>query len=810
TQWLQSYADAIAEHGERPALHKENEAYRFGTGRVHVSSFYVIVCFELGDKIVKVRTSIITGDIPLLLSKGALGKLGMVFDVENMRADFHKVGLKQFELMSTASGHPAIPIVPAKASAGTTPALEIEDLELAPKESYTSVFAVAYQGPLKPDLTGIFQPKKLDPAVRNLLSEDRLAQDPYLAWWKQTPIDRLSFTRLPLATIRTKPPGTMSSQPCATTALSKMNKTELLAEAVRVGLVVHKSWSNEELKSILREHREKSKTEDGKMAMRGLAGLTMSELKTKEVPTSYGEWAVAEANRSDNASPDLIRFAKWYHKERTLKKMQNYGTEEFVDPTPFPDDDSSNQSAHQTPLTAWRGAVSSPPPTRGYKGSSSTGSWEAVASTPHRSGKGNQKIITPKRSNPEEEEAAHKTMESEVDPAVLDEIQVLQTRLALLKDKVDYQEGKCCAEIYQQDARAAYRAGDFSYETCRGLLEGAQLPTRPMRTMCNYSDPDKDQVYITYGMFVHGGVRGVTTATKEHSDLGSEQLKNFLKNNGFPLPRKTGANMPRTKQNTFPRKAKRHEIANTAGKLSVLFTTLLLASQTYLSEVHGPPPSPDPIVMMEIGGREGTIEAVELNKAVVEPMEWEDLLEPKAQETAHYFVTGATPKELRVHLDEMPRRCYDFMIGLVRAQLEEGGEVVLRGRDLQDLTEVFKEYVSYHDHSEQDGWVVLRRERKGQRLLPGHEGGRPHEVHAVQTEEAPERQPRKLDGSGITFDGEVPGHVQSALRRLHQNLGHTRDKKTYYVIFDLPDANNISSRPSSRCDVKFANLQRSR
>ena len=202
TQWLQTYADAIAEHGDRPTLHKENEAYRFGTGRVHVSSFYVVVCFELGDKIVKVRTSIITGDIPLLLSKGVLGKLGMVFDVENMRADFNKVGLRQYELMSTASGHPAIPIVPARASAGTTPALEIEDLELAPKESYMSVFAAAYQGPLKPDLTGIFQPKKLEPAVRNLLSEDRLAQDPYWTWWKQTAVDRDFWLETPDAWIR--------------------------------------------------------------------------------------------------------------------------------------------------------------------------------------------------------------------------------------------------------------------------------------------------------------------------------------------------------------------------------------------------------------------------------------------------------------------------------------------------------------------------------------------------------------------------------------------------------------------------------
>ena len=273
----------------------------------------------------------------------------------------------------------------------------------------------------------------------------------------------------------------MSSQPCTVPALSKMNKTELLAEAVRVGLVVHRTWSNEELKAILREYRENHKDEDGKIAMRGLAGLTLPELKAKadsmaihypsgitkgnllrlirdnvntpgnelmtfgryrgfefqEVPTSYGEWAVMEANRSDNASPDLVRFAKWYHKERTMKKMQTYGVETADNPIPFPDDESSVKSGYPAPWTersdTYISAVN-----RNYKGrptSSSAASWEAVSTTPQKSGKGNQKTVTPKRNKPEDEPLEHKTMESEVDPAVLEEIRVLQTRLAVLKDK---------------------------------------------------------------------------------------------------------------------------------------------------------------------------------------------------------------------------------------------------------------------------------------------------------------------------------------------------------------------------------------
>ena len=80
SQWLQAYTDLLQDHGQRPILKKECEAYRFGTGKIHYSSFYVIVNFELGNSVVQLRTSIIPGDIPLLLSRTVLGRLGMVYD----------------------------------------------------------------------------------------------------------------------------------------------------------------------------------------------------------------------------------------------------------------------------------------------------------------------------------------------------------------------------------------------------------------------------------------------------------------------------------------------------------------------------------------------------------------------------------------------------------------------------------------------------------------------------------------------------------------------------------------------------------
>ena len=202
TQWLQSYSNLLAEIGTRPVLQKECEAYRFGTGKVHYSSFYVVVTFRLGGYNIQVRTSIITGDIPLLLSKTVLGKLGMIYDVENGKADFRAINLKDYVLTTTTSGHPAIPIVPVSLPADKMSDLQIEDLRLQTAEQYMSVCAVAHQGPQVPKYFGIFYEKKLDPSTRIMLSEDRLQRDVFVAWWEKANFDRDFWVETPNTWVR--------------------------------------------------------------------------------------------------------------------------------------------------------------------------------------------------------------------------------------------------------------------------------------------------------------------------------------------------------------------------------------------------------------------------------------------------------------------------------------------------------------------------------------------------------------------------------------------------------------------------------
>ncbi|CAE6967485.1 unnamed protein product [Symbiodinium sp. CCMP2592] len=261
---------------------------------------------------------------------------------------------------------------------------------------------------------------------------------------------------------------------------------------------------------------------------------------------------------------------------------------------------------------------------------------------------------------------------------------------------------------------------------------------------------DGDRWCLTYHT-----VRGI-------KEVGGE-IKKYLRGCGLPLPR-----TPRETRGPRPKPAKseRKNIMNAAGKLSVLMARFLAAAGTFLNEAQDPVPEHDPIVMMEIGGYEGTIEATELNKAVIEPILWPDNEKPDVQENACHFVKGASPKELRVHLDEMPAKVEAAVKGLVRDQLREG-DVVLRGRDLQAWVGEHTDFIKYKSN----GWLVLGRTKKDSVTLQGTE--RPYEV-CMDGPDGAERPETKYDGSGITFEKTVSNIVRASLRRLHKNLGHPR------------------------------------
>ena len=71
------------------------------------------ICFSLGKHKVALKVAVVNGEVPLLVSRPALGQLGMVMDIAENTATFSKVGVMDMELSVTETGHPAFPIEPA-------------------------------------------------------------------------------------------------------------------------------------------------------------------------------------------------------------------------------------------------------------------------------------------------------------------------------------------------------------------------------------------------------------------------------------------------------------------------------------------------------------------------------------------------------------------------------------------------------------------------------------------------------------------------------------------------------------------------
>ncbi|CAE7492417.1 GIP [Symbiodinium natans] len=976
TRWLQDYTDALEVLGMKPALHKECEAFRFGAGKVYYSSFYVIVSFELGDKIVEVKTSIISGDIPLLLSKAVLGKLGMIYNVGTGDADFVEVGLRGYRLVTTASGHPAIPIVPAKPAETGDPLLPVEDLRLQSREYMVYAVACAAGSTDRgSSMLNLFHDKKLDPGVKGMLIHPRFQHSTFLSWWQATKVtgdfwvERLCSVRAsvgPCLLLRDRQP--MEPRACGNPpAISKMTKAQLLEECNRVGLLVHHSWSVEELKSCIQEHRQAHQEVGARMTR--LHQMNMEQLRLqakelgiqfvsktskgsllrmirdnintpaetlmpigkwkglqyKEIPKEYGEWCLQELN--SNSDPDFVRFARWYENDKKARERSYVGTGSDMS-APFP------RSPTSRPGTSAVATGSSD------QMSSTRTDWSVVSAAMSEK----QRVI-PVEATPNKKRAGNAEttrMEAEIDEEALEEIRRLEAQLAVLKNKAGYPG--CCGDFDLQDgiteeeillasknnctyliaeaeetyegplvnpllsqARNAYVNGDFSFSTCRELLEGARLLRSTMSRGSAFKQQDQDpdkrpHEHTLFGLFTHGGVHGLTKATESndwvaryvnafgkfhlpegttwtsvsvmcnvaagvHCDYnnspdsynhaisfgqtkggelwieekieGQEQglrqdllwkkdkqgnwipgtvqstLGNFksfkpglkhavlpwegdrwslvyhttrsitkigkeirdrLRKTGFPLPRKGRQDQSGERQREKkPNKRTRNVLAANASKIGVLLTTLVAAVTSYMCDFGMPEVKPDPIVMFEIGGLDGTSEAVDLGKAVLEPMSWEDYSDPDRQETAYHFVCAASPRELRLHMHDLPSSGCEAVIALISRQLDDGGCVVLQGEDLHGIADKFPEYIRYRQGDGDTAWVVLERKKEAQRTVPSDFP--PYSVCVVgEAAEEDERQPADFvgNGSAITFDTAASSLVQGALRRLHQNLGHPR------------------------------------
>ncbi|OLP81847.1 Copia protein [Symbiodinium microadriaticum] len=344
----------------------------------------------------------------------------------------------------------------------------------------------------------------------------------------------------------------------------------------------------------------------------------------------------------------------------------------------------------------------------------------------------------------------------------------------------------------------------------RRTANGHWLPGRVHRTNGVFMEFDPVLKHATEPW--KGTRWSITFHTTRNLYKAGDELRKFLKSTGFPLPRK-GTGTPTVSQKSRkPRMSTRKSIFNNAAKIGVMMASLISAAGSYVTEHVLNKVESNPVVMFEIGGTEATHEATALGKDVFEPMMWERYRSPEGKDNAYHIVHGGNPKELRLTLDGRDQQCGEALLELMRLQIDDGGTVVVNGpkqdeifATIQNLADLKKDCKYYHETTERI-FAVIFREKDGSQAVTCRD--RVHDVKMVVAENQQERGSERIPmgAPGITFGKDVPGSVATALRRLHQNLGHPRQEDLIrHLRLAGCDTAILKAARSMRCQVCDAN-----
>ncbi|CAE7207103.1 GIP [Symbiodinium sp. CCMP2592] len=388
TTWLQGYLNMVRNQGKVPELISEREAFRFGASRVYESTYATVILFYLGSAWVAVKAAVIHGDIPLLLSKPCLAKLGMVMDLEHNTADFRKLGITGLQLLTTPTGHPAVAVCHKGKSLPDPSALPKawgpDGTEIIAEAAQVYMTVVAGQGQGEGPGSGvhqIFYEKKVDEAARAMLVGDHLCHATFLQWWRSTTLTPISgrpkahcnaiYYNRPLeafakhggshaaAGVRLAPSvtcgGTRNLRATAAatqlygsaaassiesdlTACSfallvmshgkatwTMNKTQLLAECTRRSLAVDPKWTVTELRHVLAgDSKHYHYRESPPEVPKSISKMTRDEL------VSEAEKLGIEVGTKDPKGAIMMRIRDHAAPDTTMMTIGRFRGESFV------------------------------------------------------------------------------------------------------------------------------------------------------------------------------------------------------------------------------------------------------------------------------------------------------------------------------------------------------------------------------------------------------------------------------------------------------------------------------------------------
>ncbi|CAE7216452.1 RE2 [Symbiodinium sp. CCMP2456] len=312
--WIDSYLAEAKRQGVESQFVSCKEAFRFGASKVFVATYGVVLGFELGGYKIALKVAVVNGEVPLLVSRGALGKLGMIIDVENNTASFRKLGVRDMVLSITESGHPAFVVHPAALpdTGGISTTWDAQEIQIFSREGayigvckgqgseglhggedevdpvYMSVSRCSsvwmvnanddhglpvdashgrsenHSPSSQTSYDYVFYPKKIGSATKNLLLDETFNPETFMA----TPTDLLT------APVITRPKN-----------LSEFTKAELITEATARNLWFHPSWTSTEIRSLIQEDRRRPS--GNHPADAGMSRMTVDQLKEKAMELGY-------------------------------------------------------------------------------------------------------------------------------------------------------------------------------------------------------------------------------------------------------------------------------------------------------------------------------------------------------------------------------------------------------------------------------------------------------------------------------------------------------------------------------------------
>ena len=287
----------------------------------------------------------------------------------------------------------------------------------------------------------------------------------------------------------------------------------------------------------------------------------------------------------------------------------------------------------------------------------------------------------------------------------------------------------------------------------------------------------------------------------------SRPERDVLRSCGFPLGRSEGTQAWEREHEVRPKKSIRRSLWKGARRASSLLTLGLAAATSYVSEVMPSSKPPHQACLLEIGDNHLTLDVLEAGFHAIEPISWDDFVNKDCALNVFGVIENLKPNVVWFQGDAHSVSYIDAVMNTIQQQLGYGGTVAYQAARSDPVWHhnAMKHLMNASSHSiEVRGDIQILRVGEPPRdvdPLPEEDGGPEHEAFVISHDDGRIRHDH-LGASAIHFEKNVPKHVQSALTRLHQNLGHPKvTDLVRHLRFAGADESVIKACKGMRCDV---------